>query len=241
MTTLTQSKIKKLRKRIQPAFSEETLGQLSEEERLDFQRFKLIPLDLLVPWEGNYKSEDPEVQKALTENIRSQGQSENINVQEMEDGRFLVGNGNHRLTSFSDLGRDMVLVCEQEKDLGPDEFLRRCIVQNETRFTTDNLKLGQALKQISLSIDLSTIQDQFPFPQEKMENLIKMTNFDFSQFGTRGGEGNGNGEGSGGGEGGGKGGGSGETFLIIVSVDSEEEMVETVNKLTEMGYKVKTG
>ena len=61
-----------------------------------------IPTDKLVKADWNYKTEDQEKQEKLKENIKRNGQIENIIIRELETGFFEVVNGNHRLSVLKD-------------------------------------------------------------------------------------------------------------------------------------------
>jgi ParB-like chromosome segregation protein Spo0J len=55
-----------------------------------------IPLDLLVPADWNYKTDDEYRQEKLKNNIKRNGQVENIIVRLLSTGFYEIVNGNHR-------------------------------------------------------------------------------------------------------------------------------------------------
>lgn len=167
-----ENKLKKLHKQIIPAFSAEVLASLPEHEANDYRRYKLIPQQLLVnaPW--NYKEENQEVETKLANNIKNQGQTENINVRPLETGYFQVGNGNHRNSVFERQGREFVLCCVHE-NISEAEFKRRCIEQNETRFGgTNNFRLSELIKELAGEIAIDELALTMPYTEDELQGMI---------------------------------------------------------------------
>lgn len=215
---MKQSKdIRKVQALIIQAFSEEVLSKIPDHEAIEFRRYKLIPQELLVnaPW--NYKDDDEKQQEVLENNIKNQGQTENINVRPLDTGYYQVGNGNHRNKVFEKQGRQFVLCCVHD-DISESEFKRRCIEQNETKFGVDQIKLAGLIKEISGDIDIDLLSETMPFDKEDLLDYIKLTEYDWAQFDKADDPALGQGEGSGASAGEG---GDNAYQSVILSVPSE--------------------
>src|SRR3972149_2059713 len=70
---------------------------LDKYEKQIFNNYKLMPIEILVKADWNYKADDEEKSNKLTNNIKRIGQVENIQVRELDTGYYEVINGNHRL------------------------------------------------------------------------------------------------------------------------------------------------
>ncbi len=73
-------------------------------------RFRELPIELLIEADWNYKEQDLSLSRKLVENIRRNGQLENIIVRQLPTGYFEVVNGNHRLVAFRELNFETVIV-----------------------------------------------------------------------------------------------------------------------------------
>jgi hypothetical protein len=179
------TKIQQLHKQILPAFNKDMLvkGDVPETEINEFLRYKLIPLELLVnaPW--NYKKDDEDIEGKLSNNIKRQGQTENINVRLLETGYFEVGNGNHRAKVFNKNGRAFVLCCDHG-NISSYEFKRRCIEQNETRFESDNLRLSELIKELTESFSIDDLAESSPFSADELEKYSKLIDVNWDTFGS---------------------------------------------------------
>jgi ParB family chromosome partitioning protein len=148
---------------------------------MEANRFRSLPIEKLVKADWNYKGEDEELQRTLEENIKRNGQIENIVVRELPTGFYEVVNGNHRLTAFSALGLKEVMVF----DLGPisDSKARRIAVEtNETKFKNDPFKLAEVIKEMTEEFNLEDLQVTMPFSASELESFTKLQNFDFDQY-----------------------------------------------------------
>jgi len=177
------AKLDKLHKQIIHAFDVEKLKKsgIPDNEIKDFERYKLIPIELLVNAAWNYKQNDEVLDKKLGENIKRQGQTENINVRLLDTGYYEVGNGNHRNNVFSKNGRQFVLCCDHE-GISDAEFKRRVIEQNESRYAVDNLRIAELISEISNEFDMSDLALTLPFTQNELENFNKVADFDWDDI-----------------------------------------------------------
>lgn len=170
---------------------------------------KWVELDIekLVTASWNYKLDDIDLAKKLENNIKRNGQVENILVRELESGFYEVINGNHRITAFTSLEMKKV-VCYNFGKISDAQARRIAVETNETKFETDNIKLAELIKEISGDDEftIGELAETMPYSTDELKAFGEMLDFDWGQF-------DGSGEEGGEGEGGG---GSGEEPVVIV-------------------------
>ncbi len=184
------AKVVRLREKIIQLATDEQLKSIPASEAANFKNYKLIPAGLLVNASWNYKTDSDKTEKHLANSIKRQGQVENINVREMDNGFFEVGNGNHRNNIFQKNGQEFVL-CYEHVGITQIEFQARCIAQNETRFESDAERLSELVRNVLDSYGDDTF-DILPYDDEELNNLIKYAtdslNSTPEKFGTVGNE-----------------------------------------------------
>jgi hypothetical protein len=141
----------------------------------------LVPVDRLVKAVWNYKPDDAEKQAKLEANIKRNGQIENLIVRILETGFLEVANGNHRLDAFVKLGITEAMVYNLGA-VSQAHAERVAVETNETRFASDNVKLGKLLKEISLEFPKEELVQTMPYSAEELDNFIKMADFDFNSL-----------------------------------------------------------
>lgn len=151
-------------------------------ELADIKRFKLIPLDKLVHAEWNYKTDDEAMTDKLVANIKRNGQIENLLVRHIEGGKYEVVNGNHRMAALARIGAPGA-VCYDLGEISLEEAYRVSVETNETRFATDQVKLGDLLKAMTDKYSMDDLLATLPYQQEELNNLIKLSDFDWDQYG----------------------------------------------------------
>jgi len=175
--------VDELQKLIVPAFNEAQLKKhgVPSSEMQEFQRYKIVPAELLVnaPW--NYKEDDVRTEDALEQNMKLQGQVENLNVRVLETGYFEVGNGNHRNKVFKRNGREFVLVCDHG-DISQAEFQRRVILQNDTRWKNNEVKFAELIQEIAQEIPLEQLQMGMLYSKEELTAYTQLLDFNMNDF-----------------------------------------------------------
>lgn len=151
------------------------------EQMIDFGKFKKIQVVDLRSASWNYKNNDPDTLELLKNNLKRNGQIENIIVRELKNGQYEVINGNHRLQALQELGIEDVVVCDLGKIKLP-EAKRIAIETNETKFQTDELKLGGILKELSTEFDLVDLLGTLPFDEAELSRYAKLTDFSFDDI-----------------------------------------------------------
>lgn len=153
------------------------------------QGFADVDLTMLVPAEWNYKEDSEDRQAKLRENMRRNGQVENVIVRQVGDALEVI-NGNHRLAVMRELGFPKAHVF----NLGvvSDALAYRLAVEtNETRFDTNNLKLAQLLKEIGKEYETPELALTMPFSEHELGNLSALLDFNWNDFHAAGEGGNG--------------------------------------------------
>ncbi len=142
-------------------------------------RFKKIPLNKLVKADWNYKSEDADLQKKLENNIARNGQIENIIVRELDDEKYEVINGNHRIDAFRTLGIDEIIVCDLGK-ISKAEALAQAIATNETKFRSIEALLYERIAEAANEISIDELGSFLPYDSEQIQLQIESLSHDFN-------------------------------------------------------------
>ena len=140
-----------------------------------------VPIESLsiAPW--NYKEDDSVTQETLTNNIKKNGQLENIIVRTIGKDKYEVVNGNHRVGSFKDLGFKKVIVCNVGK-ISQEEAELIAIETNETKFKANNIRLAESFGRITKQFEMAALKTTVPFNEEKISDLLKLLNFDWTHY-----------------------------------------------------------
>ena len=142
-----------------------------------------IPTDKLVKADWNYKTEDPNKQEKLKENIKRNGQIENIIIRELETGFYEVVNGNHRLSVLKALNIEKAYSYNLGK-ISQAQAIRIAIETNETKFDTDSIALAERVKELTEEFDLKDLINTLPYSETEIDNFSKLTDFDWEQYET---------------------------------------------------------
>jgi hypothetical protein len=114
------------------------------------------------------------MQTKLVENIRRNGQVENIIVRAIEGGTFEVVNGNHRLDALATLGYQDVVVCDMTP-MTLDHAKRLALETNETRFDSDPALLAQIV--VDTFENFEDFQETAPFTQDELTEFTDTLDF----------------------------------------------------------------
>ncbi|HUV46551.1 MAG TPA: ParB/RepB/Spo0J family partition protein [Candidatus Bathyarchaeia archaeon] len=147
------------------------------------KRWKTISVEKLVAADWNYKEEEEDKEEKLKNNIKRNGQIENIIVRKLKTGFYEVVNGNHRLKVLKELEYDKI-VCYSLGKISDNKARRIAIETNETKFERDNVKFAQLMKEISGEggFDLSDLAQTMPFGEEELKGFVDMLDFDWESF-----------------------------------------------------------
>ena len=142
-----------------------------------------ISLDKLVKADWNYKTEDKDKQEKLKENIKRNGQIENIIIRELDTGFYEVVNGNHRLSVLKDLNIEKAYSYNLGK-ITQAQAIRIAIETNETKFDTDSIALAERVQELTKEFDLKDLINTLPYSEIEIDNFSKLTDFDWEQYET---------------------------------------------------------
>ena len=133
-----------------------------------------IPTDKLVKADWNYKTEDPNKQEKLKENII---------IRELETGFYEVVNGNHRLSVLKALNIEKAYSYNLGK-ISQAQAIRIAIETNETKFDTDSIALAERVKELTEEFDLKDLINTLPYSETEIDNFSKLTDFDWNMYET---------------------------------------------------------
>ena len=151
-------------------------------QKNNLKNFILIPIDKLVKADWNYKNNNDEIKEKLKENIKRNGQVENILVRELETGFFEIINGNHRYDALVELNVDSVIAYNFGKISLP-QAQRIAVETNETRFDSNPEKLSALLKELEIEFSAEDLLTSLPFNQSQFDDLL---NFSFDEDNSNG-------------------------------------------------------
>ena len=142
-----------------------------EGDKMGLENYKKIKLNKLkkAPW--NYKVEDTELLEKLKKNIQKNGFIQNLIVRELDNNKYEVVNGNHRLQALLDL-QYTEAVCFNLGKISEILAKKIAIETNETRFEADSYKLADLIKNIKLEIDSEDLS--LPFTEVELSSLEEL-------------------------------------------------------------------
>jgi ParB-like chromosome segregation protein Spo0J len=152
-----------------------------QHDLVDGKRFVEIQVDQLAfaPW--NYKLDDEAKLAKLVNNIKVNGQVENLIVRVLPTGFYEVVNGNHRLEAFRRLGVEKV-VCYNLGTVSDVAARRLAIETNETRFLADDLKLAMMISEIQTEVDADDLLETMPYTDAQLKALTAQLDVDWKQI-----------------------------------------------------------
>lgn len=128
-----------------------------------------ISIDKLVKADWNYKENNKELAEKLANNIKRNGQIENIIVRELDTGFYEVVNGNHRLDVLKKLGFETVYSFNLGV-ISEAQAKRIAVETNETKFSSNTESLSALVKELSIEFD--DIDLTMPFSEEEMNEML---------------------------------------------------------------------
>jgi len=129
-----------------------------------------IEIEKLTPANWNYKQDYSKLLEKLKNNIKRNGQIENIIVRELETGFFEVVNGNHRLEAFKQLGFNLIK-CYNIGKVSLQQAQRIAIETNETKFQSNQDQLNAILKEIIGEDSIDDLIQTLPFEEDFLKSL----------------------------------------------------------------------
>ena len=144
------------------------------------QGFTEINIGRLVKADWNYKEDDAYLLEKLVENIKRNGQIENLIVRELPSGFYEIVNGNHRFDALRILNKEDVVVYNLGL-ISTQHAQRIAIETNETRLESDYIKMAGIMKEIATHYEPEDLRVTMPFTENHFENLMNATSFDWEK------------------------------------------------------------
>ena len=130
-----------------------------------------LNISQLVRADWNYKNDSPALAEKLANNIRRNGQVENIIVRELDTGLFEVVNGNHRLDVLRSLKFEKVF-CYNLGRVSLAQAKRVAVETNETKFDTNNDIFEDVMREIVEVDGIDDILKTMPFSEDELNELL---------------------------------------------------------------------
>lgn len=135
--------------------------------------YTILPVTKLIKASWNYKYNDAVLMQKLKENIKENGQIENMIVREISPDVFEVVNGNHRLDILLDL-KIKQAHCFNLGKISDNKAKRIAIETNETKFPVDSMKLSDILKNLIKEYSIEELAITMPYSATELESLMKV-------------------------------------------------------------------
>lgn len=135
--------------------------------------FCTMPITSLVKADWNYKTNNEALSEKLANNIKRNGQIENIIIRELDTGFFEVVNGNHRLDVLKSIGY-LDVHCFNLGSISESQAKRIAVETNETRFESDIKLLSETITSILEEFSLDEIEVTMPFTEDELNKLLNI-------------------------------------------------------------------
>jgi len=130
-----------------------------------------IKISDLVKASWNYKEDNDFLMDKLVENIRRNGQIENIIVREIGNGKYEVVNGNHRLDALMVLKFDSVY-CYNLGEISEIQAKRIAVETNETKFSANDKSLADVINEIVDNFDVKDVLETLPYSEMELDIML---------------------------------------------------------------------
>lgn len=143
-----------------------------------------IDINKLVKADWNYKEENEKLTEKLLENMKRNGQIENILIRELDTGFYEVVNGNHRLDVMKILKIKKVHSYNFGKIKLP-QAQRIALETNETKFESDSIKMAELITSLTKEFPADDLVQTMPYTMDEISNMGELVDFDFNEFETK--------------------------------------------------------
>lgn len=148
-------------------------------ELANIEKFKVLDIDTLVPADWNYKDDDKEMGEKLSNNLKRNGQIENIIVRLLPTGAYEVVNGNHRYFAMKALGATKIVAYDMG-EITTEHAMRLAIETNETKFESDNVKLSKLIAESLIpAFGLEDLEVTMPYNADMLKLMSEMSQYQF--------------------------------------------------------------
>lgn len=136
-----------------------------------FGNYKIFPRQILVKADWNYKEEDEFVSQKLVNNLKKNGQIENIHVRKLKTGYYEVVNGNHRLDACDVIDKKNIIAYDHG-EISLTEAQLIAIETNETKFKSNQERLSILIQNIRLEIPDEELRFTLPYNDEVFNSFL---------------------------------------------------------------------
>lgn len=160
------------------------------------QNYIEIPLGNLRKAVWNYKVDEPAKLKKLVNNIRRNGQIENVIVRQIGEGVYNIVdgvetgtgvyeivNGNHRYDAFEVLEKPTAVAYNLGAGISDAVAARIAVETNETRFGTDDFRLAKVIQTILGEYEIDDLTESVPYTADEIQAFQDLVDFRFAKFG----------------------------------------------------------
>ena len=140
-----------------------------------------IPINKLKECDWNYKTDDDFIQEALINNLKRNGQIENLIVREAKGGKYEVVNGNHRLRALKTLDFKTAF-CFNLGEITELEAKRIALETNETKFRSNEYSLAKLLEEIKNDPDMEDLNETLPYNELQLQAFEDLAQFDIESL-----------------------------------------------------------
>jgi hypothetical protein len=146
-------------------------------------KLKSIDITNLIPADWNYKqpAEEDEYKERFKRSVEEDQSLGVIAVREVDEHTFEVIDGNHRLQAALELNWTHV-PCENFGKISKSMAVLIARRRNYNWFPDDTIKLAELIREASYDIPISEMAEFMPDTQEDLENMVKLLDFDWTQF-----------------------------------------------------------
>lgn len=138
--------------------------------------FIRLKIGQLTKADWNYKNDNDMILRKLVENIRRNGQVENLIVREIGEDQYEVINGNHRIDAMQLIGIDEVM-CFNLGKISINDAKRIAIETNETKFETNEVLLSGLINEIVQEYSIEELRMTMPYDDEQLDDILKLIHF----------------------------------------------------------------
>lgn len=136
-----------------------------------------VALGKLSKAKWNYKENDETLTAKLLNNMKRNGQIENIVVREL-NGKYEIVNGNHRLDAFRKMKVESVVAFNLGK-ISKEEAQRIAVELNETRFESDPIAFARTISELTKAFSIEELAATLPFDDKQILNFKNLLEFDW--------------------------------------------------------------
>lgn len=141
---------------------------------------QVVAIDKLKPNSWNPNKQSDFIYAKEKNSIQTFGFVDPVTVRE-NGGDYEIIDGFHRWKAASDLGLKTISINNLGK-ISDANAKKLTIILNELRGEYDPLKLAEVVKALSADVGIDELYKDLPFQDAEIDNLIKVTEFDWSQF-----------------------------------------------------------